>query len=107
LAKIPPLENAKVEIWEVNPLTGERVGNSPDFTFMTNAEGKYGPENIKANTTIEFVATPPNSSQRVIYYFGKALFTSIVWCIYAPFHPQAHWLEYCWRACPKLTIKQL
>ncbi len=68
-----PLENAKVEIWEVNPLTGERVGNSPDFTFMTNAEGKYGPENIKANTTFEFVATPPNSSQRVIYYFREGI----------------------------------
>lgn len=68
-----PLENAKVEIWEVNPATGERVGNSPDFTFMTNAEGKYGPENIKANTTFEFVATPPNSSQRVIHYFREGI----------------------------------
>jgi pimeloyl-ACP methyl ester carboxylesterase len=68
-----PLENAKVEIWEVDPATGERVGNSPDFTFMTNAEGKYGPENIKANTTFEFVATPPNSGQRVIHYFREGI----------------------------------
>ncbi len=68
-----PLENAKVEIWEVNPATGQRVGSSPDFTFMTNAEGNYGPENIKANTTFEFVATPPNSSQRVIHYFREGI----------------------------------
>ena len=66
-----PLENAKVEIWEVNPATGERLGSNPDFTFMTNAEGKYGPENIKASTTYEFVATPPNSGQRVIHYFRE------------------------------------
>jgi len=68
-----PLVNAKVELWELNPATGERVGSSPDFTFMTNAEGKYGPENIKSNTTFEFVATPPNSSQRVIHYFREGI----------------------------------
>ena len=68
-----PLENAKVEIWEVDPATGVRVGNAPDFTFMTNAEGKYGPENIKANTTFEFVATPSNASQRVIHYFREGI----------------------------------
>ncbi len=68
-----PLENAKVELWELNPATGERLGSSPDFSFTTNAEGKYGPENIKANTTFEFVATPPNSSQRVIHYFREGI----------------------------------
>lgn len=68
-----PLEGAKVEIWEIDPATGVRVNNTPDFTFMTDAQGKYGPENIKANTTFEFVATPPNSSQRVIHYFREGI----------------------------------
>jgi hypothetical protein len=57
----------------VNPANGMRVGSSPDFTFFTDADGKYGPENIKANTTYEFVATPPNSSQRVIHYFREGI----------------------------------
>jgi hypothetical protein len=68
-----PLVNAKVELYEVNPANGMRVGSSPDFTFFTDADGKYGPENIKANTTYEFVATPPNSSQRVIHYFREGI----------------------------------
>ncbi|HAD12870.1 MAG TPA: hypothetical protein DCF33_10590 [Saprospirales bacterium] len=68
-----PLLNAKVELYEVNPANGERVGSSPDFTFFTDADGKYGPENIKANTTYEFVATPPNASQRVIHYFREGI----------------------------------
>lgn len=68
-----PLDGAKVEVWELNPATGERVGGSPDFTFTTNAAGKWGPENVKANTTFEFVATPPNASQRVIHYFREGI----------------------------------
>jgi len=68
-----PLEGAKVEIWQLNPTTGNRVGSAPDFTFMTDAQGKYGPENILANTTFEFVTTPPNSSQRIIHYFREGI----------------------------------
>ncbi|MBN8678411.1 MAG: hypothetical protein J0M29_09310 [Chitinophagales bacterium] len=68
-----PLVNAKVELYEVNPANGERISSSPDFTFQTDTDGKYGPENIKANTTYEFVATPPNSSQRVIHYFREGI----------------------------------
>jgi len=68
-----PLEGAKVEIWEVDPATGARVGSSPHFTFLTDANGKYGPENILANTTFEFVTTPPNSSQRIIHYFREGI----------------------------------
>lgn len=68
-----PLENAKVELWELDPNTGARVGSTPDFTFFTDAQGKYGPENIKANTTFEFVATPPNANQRVIHYFREGI----------------------------------
>ncbi len=66
-----PLEGAKVEVWQVNPATGERENGSPDFTFITDIDGKWGPENVKANTTFEFVTTPPNASQRVIHYFRE------------------------------------
>ena len=68
-----PLEGAKVEVWEVNPASGERVGNTPDFTFMTDVDGKWGPENVKANTTFEFKTTPPSTSQRVIHYFRERI----------------------------------
>jgi pimeloyl-ACP methyl ester carboxylesterase len=68
-----PLEGATVQIWEVNPATGQRVGANPDFTFTTNANGQWGPENIKANTTFEFVAIPANSNQRTIHYFREGI----------------------------------
>ncbi len=68
-----PLEGAKVEVYEVNPATGQRVGINPDFTFITNAEGKYGTENVKAGTTYEFVTTPANASQRVVHYFREGI----------------------------------
>jgi Predicted acetyltransferases and hydrolases with the alpha/beta hydrolase fold len=68
-----PLNGAKVEIWEVNPLSGVRSGSSPDFTFTTDEGGNWGPVNVNANTTYEFVATPPNASQRVIHYFREGI----------------------------------
>lgn len=68
-----PLDGAKVEVYEVDPATGARLYPNPDFTFITNTEGKWGPENVKANTTFEFVTTPPNASQRVIHYFREGI----------------------------------
>lgn len=68
-----PLDGAKVEVYEVDPATGARLYPNPDFTFITNSAGKWGPENVKANTTYEFVTTPPNASQRVIHYFREGI----------------------------------
>jgi hypothetical protein len=68
-----PLDGAKVEVYEVDPATGARLYPNPDFTFITNPAGKWGPENVKANTTYEFVTTPPNASQRVIHYFREGI----------------------------------
>jgi pimeloyl-ACP methyl ester carboxylesterase len=68
-----PLLNAKVEIWEVNPTNGARVGSAPDFTFFSDAAGRWGPENVKANTTFEFVVTPANPSQRPVHYFREPI----------------------------------
>jgi hypothetical protein len=68
-----PLVGATVQIWETDPATGERVKTTPDFTFTTDASGKWGPENIKASTTFEFVAIPASPSQRTIHYFREPI----------------------------------
>jgi dienelactone hydrolase len=66
-----PLINAKVEIYPVNPETGERLTTSPFETWMSDSLGFWGPTNVQGNQTYEFVTTPPNSSQRVIHYFRE------------------------------------
>ncbi|MFM8490073.1 MAG: alpha/beta fold hydrolase, partial [Bacteroidota bacterium] len=68
-----PLAGATVQIWETDPATGERVKTTPDFTFTTDASGKWGPENIKASTTFEFVAIPASPGQRTIHYFREPI----------------------------------
>jgi hypothetical protein len=49
------------------------VKTTPDFTFTTDASGKWGPENIKASTTFEFVAIPASPGQRTIHYFREPI----------------------------------
>jgi hypothetical protein len=68
-----PLVNAKVEIYEVSPADGQRVSDTPVETLFSNAKGFWGPVNIKANTTYEYVTTSANASDRVIHYFRGGL----------------------------------
>jgi len=66
-----PLINAKVEIYQVNPATGERLMTDPWQTFFSDSLGFWGPVNVDGGVTYEFVATPPTPSQRKIHYFRE------------------------------------
>jgi pimeloyl-ACP methyl ester carboxylesterase len=84
-----PLANAKVDIYPVNPNTGERLNTSPWETWTSKADGSWGPTNVDANTTYEFVVTPPQG--RVIHYFREG-FTHLNTLVYlrtlpSPFSP--------------------
>ena len=68
-----PLSAAKVEIWEVDAATGARVSGNPNFVFLTDSKGQWGPENVKAGTTYEFVTIPSNSNQRTVHYFREGI----------------------------------
>jgi hypothetical protein len=66
-----PLINAKVEIYPVNPNTGERLTTTPFETWQSDSLGFWGPTNVQGQQTYEFVTTPANTSQRVIHYFRE------------------------------------
>lgn len=66
-----PLLNAKVEIYKVNPATGERLTADPWETWLSDSLGFWGPTNVEPNTNYEFVTTPPAPGQRRIHYFRE------------------------------------
>jgi pimeloyl-ACP methyl ester carboxylesterase len=76
-----PLVNGKVEIYPVNPATGERLTGSPAHTLFTDSLGYWPAINVDANVTYEFVATPPVPAQREIHYFREG-FTHLNTLVY-------------------------
>jgi pimeloyl-ACP methyl ester carboxylesterase len=66
-----PLNNAKIEIYELNPATGERLGAAPFETWHSRADGAWGPTNVKASANYEFAVTPPAAGARVIHYYRE------------------------------------
>lgn len=66
-----PLDKAKIEIFELNPATGERLTATPFETWYSQADGKWGPTNVKPNTNYEFAVTPPAAGSRVIHYYRE------------------------------------
>jgi pimeloyl-ACP methyl ester carboxylesterase len=64
-----PLNNAKIEIYELDNATGERLSSTPFETWYSKKDGQWGPTNVKPNVKYEFAVTPP--SGRKIYYFRE------------------------------------
>jgi pimeloyl-ACP methyl ester carboxylesterase len=76
-----PMVNAQVEIFEVNPTTGQRVGQQPFETHISNAQGYWGPTNVEAMKTYEFKVTSATASDREIHYFREG-FTHLNTLVY-------------------------
>lgn len=66
-----PLNNARVDIYQLDPATGQRLSPDPFETWFSNSEGIWGPTNVPADTHFEFVLTPPGANPRVIHYFRE------------------------------------
>lgn len=66
-----PLNNAKIEIFELNSATGERLSATPFETWYSRPDGAWGPTNVKPKTNYEFVVTPPAAGSRVIHYYRE------------------------------------
>jgi pimeloyl-ACP methyl ester carboxylesterase len=47
------MEGAVLELWEANPLTGERVGRSPELVETVDATGDFGPWPVNGNKRYE------------------------------------------------------
>lgn len=61
-----PLPDATVEVFRVDPDTGERRG-APIHQKITGPDGRWGPVTIKAGATLEFVLTAPGHPATHIY----------------------------------------
>lgn len=61
-----PMAGAKVEIYEVVPLTGERLG-APVHAATTGADGRWGPMTARSDAPYEFVVAAPGFAITHVY----------------------------------------
>ncbi|HYF45019.1 MAG TPA: alpha/beta fold hydrolase [Acidimicrobiales bacterium] len=54
-------EGANLEIWEVDPATGARVGEEPVAGFTLGADGAWGPVEVESGAHHEFVLSAPDT----------------------------------------------
>ncbi len=63
-----PMENARVNIYELESATGQRKNNNPTATANADVEGRYGPLTLRSETHYEFEVIPADGSRIVHYY---------------------------------------
>lgn len=66
-----PAIKATVQLYPTDPATGERLGGTPFETWISDSLGYWGPTNVPANTTFEFVVTTTSANDRVVHYFRE------------------------------------
>lgn len=66
-----PAIGAKVEIYEVNPFTGQRVSPDPLHSLVCDSSGFWKPVNVPAGVTFEFVVNTGKANDRVVHYFRE------------------------------------
>ena len=94
-----PLGGARIEIFPVDPATGERTAAKPTACFLADAEGKWGVFEAKKKTyyemalttadgrTIHYYRQPFRRSQPSVYLRGLSQADSSVTALYAPIVP--------------------
>lgn len=60
-----------IEIYEVNPATGQRMRATPDATLTTDAQGNWGPWAARPEVPYEFFVRTANASDRPIHYYRE------------------------------------
>lgn len=72
LGENSPSEGAWVEVYALDPATGERVRpETPDAFFIADAQGRFGPFPAEANTYYEMRATPQSRNATTVAYFRE------------------------------------
>lgn len=71
LGENKPLPEAQVNIYQVDPATGERVTGQAMASLKTNSSGYWGPQVLKAGITYEFEIKSGKPDDRVIYYYRE------------------------------------
>lgn len=71
-----PTNGANLQIFEVNPATGERLSTAADAEFTADAAGNWGPFAAEAETTYEFFVSSSDTAERPVHYYREAFIRS-------------------------------
>jgi pimeloyl-ACP methyl ester carboxylesterase len=63
-----PEVGARIEVYETNPSTGERLSATPLHTSIVDEQGNWGPFEAKKDQTYEFFLQPVRDSRPIHYY---------------------------------------
>lgn len=80
---------AKVEVYEVNPLTGFRKTTSPINTFIARADNSWGPMQANPNAYYEFKISTGKPGDRTLHYYREP-FTHSDHLVYLRLYPQTN-----------------
>ena len=69
-----PMEGARIEIYPLDPDTGERTGEKPAACFLVDAEGEWGVFEAEKDTYYEMTLTAENV--RVMHYYYQPFLRS-------------------------------
>jgi pimeloyl-ACP methyl ester carboxylesterase len=64
--------NATLEMWKLDPDTGQRVGRGPQQSLVLGQDGAFGPFPVNGRHTYEFALTRPDGT---VHHFYQSPFT--------------------------------
>lgn len=66
-----PIVNGTIEVYALDPLTGNRTSSTAFHTSKTDSLGYWEAVNVDPGINYEFVAIPSGNNQRTIHYFRE------------------------------------
>lgn len=66
-----PSQGASIKIYELDPNTGFRLSETPDFNLTARQFGFWGPVEVKADTYYEFFVTTGLPGSRPVHYYRE------------------------------------
>lgn len=66
-----PEEDAVLTVYRLDPATGRRADVAPSATFITDAEGNWGPFVAEPDAYYEFFVEPDGAQDRPVHYYRE------------------------------------
>ncbi|MEZ4942348.1 MAG: alpha/beta fold hydrolase [Saprospiraceae bacterium] len=66
-----PLANARVDIFQLDPVSGARLNAEPFQSLSSDSLGCWGPVRVDSSGVYEFVAASPDPGGRKVHYFRE------------------------------------
>ncbi len=88
LGENKPVSNVQVKVWEVEGKTGKRMGEAV-AQFVPDAEGRFGPLEVRSGTHHEFEITSSDPEFRTLHYYREPFIRSQNFVYLRTFPPAA------------------